>query len=117
MTSRRYMFIGGTNFGYWNGEYSSADLRGHRSQENHLLIYVTSLDISGANAPYNPQPTSYDFDAPLTEAGDLTEKYFAIRDVIKMVKSKKALVYCFYTLAADLVTLFYILLTFSIKVP
>ncbi|XP_023662067.1 beta-galactosidase [Paramormyrops kingsleyae] len=51
-----YMFIGGTNFGYWNG----------------------------ANTPYAPQPTSYDYDAPLTEAGDLTEKYFAIRDVIGM---------------------------------
>ncbi|XP_066506652.1 beta-galactosidase isoform X2 [Hoplias malabaricus] len=50
-----YMFIGGTNFGYWNG----------------------------ANTPYAPQPTSYDYDAPLTEAGDLTEKFFAIRDVIK----------------------------------
>uniref|UniRef100_A0A6Q2X3W3 Beta-galactosidase n=1 Tax=Esox lucius TaxID=8010 RepID=A0A6Q2X3W3_ESOLU len=52
-----YMFIGGTNFGYWNG----------------------------ANAPYAPQPTSYDYDAPLTEAGDLTDKYFAIREVIKLV--------------------------------
>ncbi|XP_068583667.1 beta-galactosidase [Cebidichthys violaceus] len=51
-----YMFIGGTNFGYWNG----------------------------ANDPYGSQPTSYDYDAPLSEAGDLTEKYFAIRDVIKM---------------------------------
>ncbi|XP_067259026.1 beta-galactosidase [Chanodichthys erythropterus] len=53
-----YMFIGGTNFGYWNG----------------------------ANSPYGPQPTSYDYDAPLTEAGDLTKKYYAIRDVIKMYK-------------------------------
>lgn len=53
-----YMFIGGTNFGYWNG----------------------------ANSKYSPQPTSYDYDAPLTEAGDLTEKYFAIRDVIKMYR-------------------------------
>ncbi|XP_055060392.2 beta-galactosidase [Misgurnus anguillicaudatus] len=53
-----YMFIGGTNFGYWNG----------------------------ANSPYAPQPTSYDYDAPLTEAGDLTEKYFAIRDVIKLYR-------------------------------
>nr|XP_057937143.1 beta-galactosidase [Doryrhamphus excisus]XP_057937151.1 beta-galactosidase [Doryrhamphus excisus]XP_057937159.1 beta-galactosidase [Doryrhamphus excisus] len=53
-----YMFIGGTNFGYWNG----------------------------AIAPYSPQPTSYDYDAPLTEAGDLTEKYFAIREVIKMYR-------------------------------
>ncbi|KAM4688348.1 beta-galactosidase isoform 2-T2 [Discoglossus pictus] len=53
-----YMFIGGTNFGYWNG----------------------------ANTPYEPQPTSYDYDAPLSEAGDLTEKYFAIREVIKKYK-------------------------------
>ncbi|TWW58684.1 Beta-galactosidase [Takifugu flavidus] len=53
-----YMFIGGTNFGYWNG----------------------------ANAPYSPQPTSYDYDAPLTEAGDLTDKYFAIRNVIRMYR-------------------------------
>lgn len=42
--------------------------------------------VIGANTPYAPQPTSYDYDAPLTEAGDLTEKYFAIRDVIKQVK-------------------------------
>ncbi|KAM8759396.1 beta-galactosidase isoform 2-T2 [Rhynchonycteris naso] len=50
-----YMFIGGTNFGYWNG----------------------------ANMPFQAQPTSYDYDAPLSEAGDLTEKYFAVRDVIR----------------------------------
>ncbi|XP_075403206.1 beta-galactosidase [Tenrec ecaudatus] len=50
-----YMFIGGTNFAYWNG----------------------------ANTPYAAQPTSYDYDAPLSEAGDLTEKYFAVRDVIR----------------------------------
>lgn len=53
-----YMFIGGTNFGYWNG----------------------------ANTPYEAQPTSYDYDAPLSEAGDLTDKYFAIREVIKKYK-------------------------------
>ncbi|NXI54523.1 BGAL galactosidase, partial [Chloroceryle aenea] len=53
-----YMFIGGTNFGYWNG----------------------------ANMPYMAQPTSYDYDAPLSEAGDLTEKYFALREVIGMYK-------------------------------
>lgn len=49
-----YMFIGGTNFAYWNG----------------------------ANMPYQAQPTSYDYDAPLSEAGDLTDKYFAVREVI-----------------------------------
>ncbi|EAW64444.1 galactosidase, beta 1, isoform CRA_c [Homo sapiens] len=50
-----YMFIGGTNFAYWNG----------------------------ANSPYAAQPTSYDYDAPLSEAGDLTEKYFALRNIIQ----------------------------------
>ncbi|XP_077978621.1 beta-galactosidase-like [Glandiceps talaboti] len=50
-----YMFEGGTNFGFMNG----------------------------ANyAPYKPQPTSYDYDAPLTEAGDPNDKYMAIRQVI-----------------------------------
>jgi beta-galactosidase len=28
------------------------------------------------------QPTSYDYDAPISEAGDTTEKYFAIRNAI-----------------------------------
>ncbi|NWI60917.1 BGAL galactosidase, partial [Calyptomena viridis] len=53
-----YMFIGGTNFAYWNG----------------------------ANMPYMSQPTSYDYDAPLSEAGDLTGKYFVLREVIGMYK-------------------------------
>lgn len=47
-----------------------------------LLFYPPLL---GANMPYMPQPTSYDYDAPLSEAGDLTEKYFALREVIGMV--------------------------------
>ena len=39
---------------------------------------------SGANSPpYMPNPTSYDYDAPISEAGDLTEKYFAIKNVVK----------------------------------
>uniref|UniRef100_A0A8C9DUR2 Beta-galactosidase n=1 Tax=Prolemur simus TaxID=1328070 RepID=A0A8C9DUR2_PROSS len=53
-----YMFMGGTNFAYWNG----------------------------ANTPYAAQPTSYDYDAPLSEAGDLTEKYFVLRKVIQKFK-------------------------------
>ena len=31
---------------------------------------------------YEPQPTSYDYDAPLTEAGDPTTKYFVIMETI-----------------------------------
>ncbi len=51
-----YMFHGGTNFGFTNG----ANFGGH----------------------YQPQPTSYDYDAPLDEAGRPTPKYFALRDVV-----------------------------------
>ncbi|XP_007957165.1 beta-galactosidase-1-like protein [Orycteropus afer afer] len=51
-----YMFHGGTNFGYWNG----ADEKGH----------------------FLPITTSYDYDAPLSEAGDPTPKLFALRNVI-----------------------------------
>lgn len=51
-----YMFHGGTNFGL----------------------------TSGANdkGMYQPIVTSYDYDAPLDEAGHPTDKYFAFRDVI-----------------------------------
>ncbi|XP_061547776.1 beta-galactosidase-1-like protein [Phycodurus eques] len=56
-----YMFEGGTNFGYWNG--ADHDTR------------------------FRPVVTSYDYDAPLSEAGDPTEKLLAIRDVIKMFKA------------------------------
>lgn len=51
-----YMFHGGTNFGF----------------------------TAGANfgANYQPDITSYDYDAPITEAGDLTPKYHKIRDVL-----------------------------------
>uniref|UniRef100_A0A2K6Q7D3 Galactosidase beta 1 like n=1 Tax=Rhinopithecus roxellana TaxID=61622 RepID=A0A2K6Q7D3_RHIRO len=51
-----YMFHGGTNFGYWNG----ADKKGR-------FLSIT---------------TSYDYDAPISEAGDPTPKLFALRDVI-----------------------------------
>ena len=49
---------------------------------------------AGANsAPFAPQPTSYDYDSPISEAGDLTDKYVAIRDFLKnytkQIKAKK----------------------------
>ena len=51
-----YMFHGGTNFGLTNGA-------------NHKGRYLSIV-------------TSYDYDAPLDERGDPTEKYFAFREVI-----------------------------------
>ncbi|KAM4651782.1 beta-galactosidase-1-like protein 2 [Discoglossus pictus] len=50
-----YMFHGGTNFGFMNGA---------------LHFHEYRADV-----------TSYDYDAPLTEAGDYTSKYFKLRDV------------------------------------
>lgn len=54
-----------------------------------LATYVKSLLYQGANqgSKYQACPTSYDYDAPLSEAGDPTEKYFAIRDVVKKVRA------------------------------
>ena len=52
-----YMFIGGTNFGFTSGA-------------NHYETFA-------------PDVTSYDYDALLTEAGDTTPKYFAVRKVIE----------------------------------
>ena len=52
-----YMFHGGTNFGFTNGANFS--------------------DV------YQPTVTSYDYNCPLSESGDLTPKYFAIQKVIQ----------------------------------
>jgi beta-galactosidase GanA len=54
-----YMYYGGTDFDYWSGA------------NGDTVIY------------YLPDPTSYDYDAPLNEAGDLTWKYWRVLDVIK----------------------------------
>ncbi len=52
------MFHGGTTFGFMNG--ANATKQG-----------------------YSPQTTSYDYDAPLDEAGRPTQKYFAFRNVLR----------------------------------
>ncbi|NXH39115.1 BGAL galactosidase, partial [Dicaeum eximium] len=48
------------------------------------FLQLTSLPWPGADYKdqYKPVTTSYDYDAPLSEAGDPTEKLFAIRSVI-----------------------------------
>ncbi|OWF47699.1 beta-galactosidase-like [Mizuhopecten yessoensis] len=55
-----YMFEGGTNFGFWNGANYS---------------------------PFQPVPTSYDYDGPLTEAGDITTKYIELRQIISKYRT------------------------------
>ncbi len=54
-----YMAHGGSNFGYMNG-----------------ANYDTYM-------PYQSQTQSYDYDAPIDEAGNPTAKYFAYREMVK----------------------------------
>ncbi|AYL97414.1 glycoside hydrolase family 35 protein [Mucilaginibacter celer] len=54
-----YMFHGGTSRGFMNGANMSR------------------------KDPYSPQTSSYDYDAPLNEAGDPTPKFFKFREIIQ----------------------------------
>lgn len=63
-----YVIHGGTNFGYW----------------------------AGANAfspsQYQPDVTSYDYDAPINEMGQVTPKYYALRNLLaKYLPAKQKL--------------------------
>ncbi|CAB1412933.1 unnamed protein product, partial [Pleuronectes platessa] len=57
-----YMFHGGTSFGFMNG----------------------AMDFGA----YKPQVTSYDYDAPLSEAGDCTLKYQLLRNLFSQYHSE-----------------------------
>ncbi|XP_014070150.1 beta-galactosidase-1-like protein 2 [Salmo salar] len=59
-----YMFHGGTSFGFMNGA-------------------VANLGT------YKPQVSSYDYDAPLSEAGDYTTKYQLLRNLFSQFHSEK----------------------------
>ena len=61
-------------------------------------VYCTNQISIGTNSAnetdFHVCITSYDFDAPLTEAGDPTQKYYDIRDVVKNVSK----VSCYLTI-------------------
>ena len=48
------------------------------------VLFLLFLGALPSNT-YTPCITSYDYDAPLSEAGDPTEKYFSVREVISKV--------------------------------
>ncbi|CAB1328148.1 unnamed protein product [Coregonus sp. 'balchen'] len=54
----------------------------HHSTVSTAIVAKSLNEILAIGASVN----LYDYDAPLTEAGDLTDKYFAIQDVIKMYR-------------------------------
>lgn len=55
------MYVGGTNFGFMNGA--------NYDQRKKL---------------YQPTVTSYDYDAPISEAGDVTQMWYAIRNILSL---------------------------------
>ncbi|MBM7600022.1 beta-galactosidase [Virgibacillus halotolerans] len=61
-----YMFHGGTNFGFYNG--------------------------ANYDDQYAPTITSYDYDCPISETGDLTPKFHAVREAISSHKDLGELV-------------------------
>ncbi|XP_022901587.2 beta-galactosidase-1-like protein 2 [Onthophagus taurus] len=57
-----YMFVGGTSFGFMNG--------------------ANIADSSVDNEGYQPDTTSYDYDAPISESGDYTMKYVMVKELL-----------------------------------
>ncbi len=58
-----YMFAGGTSFGWMNGANSNGK-------------------------DYQPDVTSYDYDVPVAESGELRPKFFQFRDLITQITGK-----------------------------
>jgi beta-galactosidase len=83
-------------FDWWGGVHHTTDVAAAASELDVLLAAGASVNIymfhggtnfgltNGANdkGRYLPLVTSYDYDAPLDEAGEPTAKFFAFRDVI-----------------------------------
>ncbi|KAI4458761.1 beta-galactosidase related [Holotrichia oblita] len=65
------MFHGGTNWGFMNGANIEDD-----STDNGAMLHDTS---------------SYDYDAPLAENGDYTDKYYSLVDIIKQYNEVETL--------------------------
>ncbi|XP_032237700.1 beta-galactosidase-1-like protein 2 [Nematostella vectensis] len=61
-----YMLHGGTNFGFMNG-------------------------ANAENGKYKPTITSYDYDAPISESGDITPKYRELREKLLKYAPKNSL--------------------------
>lgn len=54
---------------------------------NIILVFLGGHHFTDSGEHhYNPQVTSYDYDAPISEVGDPTSKFFAIRETLAEVK-------------------------------
>lgn len=89
---------------HWGEKWQRPDKAGIAKEVKFLMTTNRSFNLyvihggtnfgftAGANAGgkgYEPDLTSYDYDAPIDEQGNPTEKYFLLRDVINCDKKKK----------------------------
>jgi beta-galactosidase len=86
-------------FDWWGTAHHTVPAAKYAEPLDHVLAAGISINMymfhggttrgfmNGANCnqkdPYEPQISSYDYDAPLDEAGNATEKFMIFRDVIK----------------------------------
>ncbi|WP_121202093.1 glycoside hydrolase family 35 protein [Mucilaginibacter gracilis] len=86
-------------FDNWGGTHAKTDVKDAADKLDKILAAGISVNMymfhggttrdfmNGANMsrkePYSPQVSSYDYDAPLDEAGNPTDKFFKLREVIE----------------------------------
>jgi beta-galactosidase len=81
-------------FDTWGIEHHHKDGRNFHRDLEHMLAHNVSFSIymahggttfglwSGADRPFKPDTSSYDYDAPISEAGWTTDKFRAVRKAI-----------------------------------
>jgi beta-galactosidase len=90
---------------HWGEKWATADTPGIRKELTYLLKNKKSFNLyvvhggtnfgytAGANAfkatEYQPDVTSYDYDAPIDEQGNATPKYYMMRNLIKQYAGYK----------------------------
>lgn len=93
-----YVYFGGSNFEFSSGMciffyFSWINFSfvlnnlpsGLRSNPLLLISYLSHFLGANYDTNYLPDITSYDYDAPLSESGDPTEKYYVIRNILSEV--------------------------------
>jgi len=63
----------------------SLDIMLNMSANVNMYMYIGGTDFSfynGANSPFAVDPTSYDYDSPISEAGDIRDKFYSVKEVV-----------------------------------
>ncbi|MEO7931943.1 MAG: beta-galactosidase [Chthoniobacterales bacterium] len=80
-------------FDVWGGHHRKSDVNSFIGDLKYMLqndhsfsIYMahggTSFGLwAGADRPFSPDTSSYDYDAPISEAGQITDKFIRVRDL------------------------------------